>query len=106
MQSNDFEVKKRVVKPVVFSDSDERDKIPAIATPDDLIGKLVFDFCVVSHSVVEDWHHGGFVDSHGRGTFLRYERQDALFAWKLFNDFSNKLCAYIIMQSPMHIVAC
>ena len=41
-----FEVKKKkcVVKPVVFSGSEKEDKIPVIATPDDLIGKLVFHF--------------------------------------------------------------
>ena len=36
--SNDFEVKKKKhVKPVVFSSSGKKDKIPVIATPDDLI---------------------------------------------------------------------
>ena len=95
LPSNDFEVKKKkcVVKPVVFSGSGKKDKIPVIATPDDLIGKLVFHFCIVSDSVDEDedWHRGVVVDRQGRGNFLiRYdERQDTLFTRKLFSDFSN-----------------
>ena len=73
LPSNDFEVKKKkcVVKPVVFSGSGKKDKIPVIATPDNLIGKLVFHFCVVGDSVDEDedWHCGVVVDRQGRGNF-------------------------------------
>ena len=92
---NDFEMKKKksAVKSVGFSGSGKKYKTPVIATPDDLIGKLVFHFCVVAYSVDEDedWHCGVVVDRHGRGNFLiRYdERQDTLFLRKLFNDFSN-----------------
>ena len=68
-----------------------------IATLDDLICKLVFQFCVVGYAVNEDedWHRGVVADRHGRENFLiRYdERHDTLFPGKLFHDFSNKLCA-------------
>ena len=109
LPSNDFEVKKkkRVVKPVVFSVSGKKDKIPVIATSDDLIGKLMFHFCVVGDSVDEDedWYCGVVVDRHGRGnSLIRYHgRQDALFTSRLFNDFSNnKLCAASI--SPDDVI--
>ena len=55
----------------MFSGSGKKDKIPVIATPDNLIGKLVFHFCVVGDSVDEDedWHCGVVVDRQGRGNF-------------------------------------
>ena len=53
--SHYFEVKKKNnVEPVVFSGSGKKDKIPVIATPDDLIGKQLFHFCVIGDSVDED----------------------------------------------------
>ena len=112
--------KKCVIKPVVFCGSGKKGKIPVIATPDNLVGKLVLHFCVASDSVDEDEdsHCDVVVDRHGRGNFLiRYdERQDTLFTWKPFNDFSNNklraasvspenfsICStikQIMMQSP------
>ena len=38
----------------MFSGSGKKDNIPVIATPNDLIGKLLFHFCVLGDSVDED----------------------------------------------------
>lgn len=38
----------------MFSGSGKKDNIPVVATANDLIGKLLFNFCVAGDSVDED----------------------------------------------------